>query len=109
MSEVGQLLLREVELPPDVLVTVKHARVSPDLRYATVIVSVFPDQKAPSTLARLTRALPHFQKLLRGKLAFHHTPRLRFALDRMEQNVTRLAQVLLEEKKKEQQDPAANS
>ncbi|MFC1633132.1 30S ribosome-binding factor RbfA [Patescibacteria group bacterium] len=99
IEEVGKLLKREVELPPDILVTIKGAKISPDLHYATLIVSVLPEHKTPSTLERLSKAAPHLQKILNKNLTMKYVPMIRFAQDRSEERVTRISEVLKEEEK----------
>ncbi|MFH0831082.1 MAG: ribosome-binding factor A, partial [Parcubacteria group bacterium] len=75
------------------------AATSPDLRYATVYISVLPALRGPSTLASLKRRLPYIQHLLNQQLVLHHIPRLSLALDPGEQHARAIEKVLAQEKR----------
>lgn len=95
----AELLRSEVEFARDVLVTVTRAETSIDLRYATIYLSVLPAFKAPSTLAKAQRHLPHLQHLLNRELVLRHRPKLRVALDKGEQHASQIEQILAKEKR----------
>ena len=52
-QEVGNLIIRELDLNREVLITVTKTEVSADLRYADVSISVMPSGKKRSTLKPL--------------------------------------------------------
>lgn len=81
---VSEILAREMELPPDVFVTVTQVDTARDLKHATVYVMILPDNKRVSTLRTLTHHLGALQRLLGPRLKMKFTPRLRFALDEQE-------------------------
>ena len=56
-KEVAQLILREVEFPKDVLVTVTRAEVTPDLRESKVYVSIMPEKEESQILDFLNRRI----------------------------------------------------
>lgn len=93
----AELLQSEVEFAPGTLVTVTHAETSVDLRHATIYISVLPAHKAPSTLERTERYLPHLQHMLHRGLTLRRRPQLRIALDKGEQHASRIEQVLAKE------------
>jgi|GEM_PF-234680 len=99
VKEFGRLLREEVEFSRDILVTVTRAKTSVDLRHATIYISVLPAHKAPSTLARAERYLPHLQHMLNRKLVLRRRPQLRLELDKGEQHASRIEQVLAQEKR----------
>ena len=82
-QEVSLLLLRGLKdqrIAP--MTTVTGVRVSPDYKFATVLVSVLgsePQQR--STLIALKNAAGHIQGQLAKTLKLRHTPHLRFQFD----------------------------
>jgi ribosome-binding factor A len=64
------------------LVSVTHVDTSPDLRNATVFVSVLPEQYESSTIHGLTDATMHIQQQVKKAVALRLVPHLRFKLDR---------------------------
>lgn len=62
-------------------VTVSEARMSPDLRHATVFVSALKTADPETIAAALNRASGFIQKKLGGELELKFTPKLRFMAD----------------------------
>ena len=62
-------------------ITVTEARVSPDLRNATVYVMPLGGANAAAILAGLERSAPFLRRLVARELALRHVPNLVFALD----------------------------
>ena len=81
-SEISVIVAREVKDPRVGFATITKVRVSPDLRYARVFVSVFgsPEQQK-ATLAALHRAGGFIRRQLSGRLRLRHCPDLQFDLD----------------------------
>lgn len=63
------------------LITVTGARVSDDLRSATLVVSVYPASKQDLTLHGLRAAARHIRHQISDALALKRTPELLFRLD----------------------------
>jgi ribosome-binding factor A len=64
------------------LITVTAVRVSPDLRNATVAVSVTPEKDEKLTLRGLQHAGSHIQSKVAGAISVRRMPHLSFTLDR---------------------------
>ncbi len=81
-GEISLIVAREVKDPRVGFATITNVRVSPDLRYARVFVSVFgsPEQQK-ATLAALHRAGGFIRRQLSGRLQLRHCPELQFNLD----------------------------
>ena len=62
-------------------ITVSEARMSPDLRYATVYVSALNTANPAALAEALNRAAGFIQKRLAREIDLRFTPRLRFAAD----------------------------
>ena len=74
-GQVHDPALREVS------VTVSEARMSPDLRHATVFVSALKTADPEAIAAVLNRASGFIQKRLGGELDLKFTPKLKFVAD----------------------------
>ncbi len=81
-NEISVIVSREVKDPRVGFATITNVRVSPDLRYARVFVSVFGSpEKQKATLAALHRAGGFIRRQLSGRLKLRHCPDLQFNLD----------------------------
>ncbi len=63
------------------LITVTGVDVSPDLKNATVWVSVLPDEKQNLTMHALRAAARHLRRRIGDKVAMHEVPELTFKTD----------------------------
>jgi ribosome-binding factor A len=83
-ERVGAFLLTHAETTPGVLVTVTGVTVTPDLRAATVAVSVWPASRRQSVLRHLRRLVPELRRALYQDLATRAVPAIRFVFDETE-------------------------
>lgn len=83
-SAIREVLADEIELfdDPDMgLVTITGVDTRPDLREATVFLSVLEPSQADSTLEVLEGKAGSLQAAIAGQLRLKYTPRLSFRLD----------------------------
>lgn len=80
-SEIGQVFERDLELPPDTLLTITAIEVLPDLSQARVGVSVIPEDKTQEIFKILEIFAGHAQRVVNQKLSLYRVPRLVFYLD----------------------------
>lgn len=97
-NELGKILLRDVDFPQGVLVTITHIDSSPNLREAKIYVSVMPDEKIDKVFEILNRRIYDIQQVLNRRLNMRPIPRIEF---KKEEKTKKAAQVeeLLEELK----------
>ncbi len=98
--QISLILAREMRDPRIGLATVTDARVSPDLRYARVFVSVLgsgEEQKA--TLAALNQAAGFIRRQLGPRLRLRHNPEVTFCFDQSIEQGARMEEILAEVKK----------
>jgi ribosome-binding factor A len=95
-EEISRILTRQVQDPRIGFVTVTHVDVSPDLRNATVWVSMIgqPEERK-QTLRALAGAMPYVRRELRV-LRLRRIPELRVKADETAQRGTRVLQILHE-------------
>ena len=96
-EEIAQIVGYELDDPRVAMVTVTDVRVSDNLRDARVYVVVEGDEAEISTaLVALRRAAPYVRKQLGMALNLRHTPELHFVRDTVEEQGTRVDQLLAE-------------
>jgi ribosome-binding factor A len=82
LEEVSNILLREIQDPRIGFVTITHVKVSDDLRFATIFVSVMgEDEEKKSSLEGLQSASGFMRKKLGARLQLRCVPELVFKLD----------------------------
>jgi ribosome-binding factor A len=81
-NEISVIIAQEIKDPRVGFATVTEVKVSPDLRYARVLVSVFgsPEEKQ-ETFEALVRATGYIRRLIGARIRLRHTPELIFAYD----------------------------
>ncbi|MGH9846025.1 MAG: 30S ribosome-binding factor RbfA, partial [Blastocatellia bacterium] len=103
-SEISAIIAREVRDPRVGFATVTEVKVSPDLRYAKVLVSVFgsPEEKQ-ETLAALVRASGFIRRQVGARIRLRYAPEISFDYDETVEQGDRMMR-LIEEIKKELPD-----
>ena len=98
--QIGQIFLKEVEFPKDVLVTVTRVETSLDLRVATVSVSVMPNSESKRVQKILSHCVYNLQQEINKRLRMKPTPKIIF---REEKEVGEAAKIeeLMEKIKRE--------
>jgi ribosome-binding factor A len=100
-KELGQILLREVEFPKDVFVTVTRVETSADLVQAKIFLSCLPDNETPKILTFLNRQIYNIQQKLNKRLKMKFIPRIEFREEKETREAGRIEEILEELKKGE--------
>lgn len=100
--ELGQILLREVEMPEQAVVTLTRVVASGNLQIAKVYISVVPDQKAPEVLKILEQNVFEIQQILNERLKMRPVPKIEWVVDSTGTEAQKIEE-LLEQIKKEVQ------
>ena len=77
-KELGQLILREVEFPKDVLVTITRVETATDLNRTRVFVSCLPTSRTAQILLILHHQIHILQHTLNRRLRMKFIPRIEF-------------------------------
>jgi ribosome-binding factor A len=75
-------------------ITVTEARMSPDLKHATVFVMPLAGAHAPEVLAGLKRSATFLRGLLAREVTLRFSPSLAFVLDTSFEHASRISQLL---------------
>ncbi len=104
-QELSSLLARGLKDPRITgFVTVTGAKMSPDLREATVYVSIHaPEVERERTLEGLHAAARYLQTEVARNLRLRHTPHLRFVYDESVERGDRIERLLREAREKDGQ------
>lgn len=93
-QEIGNIILKELDLNRDTMVTITEVSTSPDLRQAKAKTSIMPVLMAEKILKILNSQGYILQKLLNRKLNMKMIPKITFILDRSEEKTSRIEQLL---------------
>ncbi len=96
---IADIVLREMQFPAGVLVTVTRVETSEDLQYADVFVSILggSESSEKEILDQLSKAAGFIQGKLNRKLRMRPVPRITFAVDEEEKKRERVEKLLAED------------
>jgi len=100
-KELSQIILREIEFPQDVLVTITRVETSPNLIESNVWISVLPEEKLKRILEILNKNIYFLQQKLNKRLTMRPIPRIKFLEERKTSEASRIEEILEELKKEE--------
>ncbi len=99
-EELAQIIDREMDFKPGVLVTVTRAEVSEDLFAGRIYVSVFPAQEGGDVMKMLEKNIYDIQQFFNKRMGIRPVPRLRFILDTSVKEADEIERSLYELKQK---------
>ena len=76
--ELSKIILREIEFPLDVLVTITRVATTLDLEHAKIYISVIPEEKSKDTIKILKSQIYQLQGFLNRRLNIQPCPRIDF-------------------------------
>ncbi len=93
-QELSKIIIREVEVPDNSLITITEVETTADLKQAKVWISIFPFQEAKRILRLLNKKINHIQSLLNRKLVMRPLPKIKFVLDISQDRVEKIEKLL---------------
>lgn len=78
---VGEQITHVSNFPSSTFITVTKVKVSANLEWADIGVSVYPDAQADAVLKFLNRFRVEFQSAIGDTLRARRTPKIRFSID----------------------------
>ena len=103
-EEVSKLILREVEISRDAMITVTRVETSSDLRHSAVYISTLFKDKQEAALHELNKSIYDIQHLLNRTLRMRPVPKIRFEIDKAYEIEQKLYETLAEEEKSDQKE-----
>jgi len=101
--ELSQIMARELELPAGALITISKVRVSKDLNYATVYITISPAEEVGRVYGILRDNLGILGAALGETIQMRRTPKLSFRMDRQAEKVMEIEKLLDEVKESQEQ------
>ena len=81
-KELGEIILREIDLPKNSFITVTEVIVSPDRRKAEILIGATPPNHTQEILRLLEKEKKHLRSLLAHRLNIKRVPEIRFLEDK---------------------------
>jgi len=100
-KELAELLLKELEFPKDILVTLTRVETTRDLKESKVYISVLPEEKGEKICQLLNRKIYWFQKKIDKRLKMKIIPKIEFFEEKKTGEAGRIEEILEELKKEE--------
>ena len=93
-EELGEILLRELDLPEGVLVTVTRVEAAGNLQEAKVYISVMPEAKLEDVFTSLRRNIYGIQQTLNKRLKMRPVPRIKWTIETKTSEAQRIEELL---------------
>jgi len=100
-KELGQIILKEIDCPKDVLVTITRVETLSNLKESKVFISVFPENKVKEIINFLNGKIYFLQQKINKRLKMRPLPRLIFLLEKKATEAAEIEEILEELKEKE--------
>lgn len=94
--EVAKVILREIDLPKEAVVTVTRVQVAPDLSQAQIYISVLPEKHFSKIFKILNSNISVIQKTINQLLIIRKVPKLRLIEDKTTREADRIEKLLEE-------------
>jgi ribosome-binding factor A len=99
-KELSKILLKEVDFPKNILLSITRVDASVDLRIARVYISYLPEKETKKAFKILNQLIYNFQQKLNKRLNMRPIPRIKFIQDKEIKKTARIEELLEEIKKR---------
>jgi ribosome-binding factor A len=93
-KEINQIILREIEFPVNILVTLTRVEIASDLSEAKVYISCLPDSGLDGAIKILKTNIYGIQQQLNHRLDIRMVPRIRFVEEKQTKEAGRVEELL---------------
>lgn len=93
-QELGAILLRELDVPEGVIVTLTRVDAAPNLQQAKVYISVMPEENGSFVLTLLKKEVYEIQQLLNKRLNMRPVPRIEWFLEEKTKEAQEIEELL---------------
>ncbi len=98
-QELSKIILREIEFPSNVLVTVTRVETASNLIESKVYISVMPEGKTSKVFQILNQGIYELQQKLNRRLQMRPTPRIKFIEEKETKEAGKIEEILEKIKK----------
>jgi len=92
--ELAQIILKEIDLEPGVLVTITRVETSNDLRGAKIFISILSEEKIEEVFQILNKEIYDLQQKLNKRLNMRPIPKIRFVEEREVREAAKIEKLL---------------
>lgn len=100
-KELSQIILKEIEFPFGVLVTLTRVETTKDLKESNIWISALPEEKLKNVLEILNKNIYILQQKLNKRLKMKPLPKLKFLEEKKTKEAGRIEEILEEIKNRE--------
>ena len=93
-KELSQIILREIDFPLGVLVTLTRVETVPNLSESKIYLSVMPGKKQEKAFSMLKNQIWHLQQLLNKRLKMRPIPKICFIKEKVTSEAGRIEEIL---------------
>ncbi|MFC1789394.1 30S ribosome-binding factor RbfA [Patescibacteria group bacterium] len=97
--EISKIILRNIECPLNVLITVTRVKTAANLRDASVFISVLPEKEFERIFGILNKEIYEIQGYLNRLLKMRPLPRIQFLPEKETREAGRIEDILVQLKK----------
>jgi len=97
--ELGNIFLKEIEFPQNILVTLTRVKISSDLATAKIFISVIPEERSSEVLKILNSKIYSLQKKLDKRLKIKIVPKIQFLEEKSVKEAAKIEKILEKIKK----------
>ena len=98
-QEVSKIILKELDIPRNVLVTITKSKTEPNLRRSVIYITTFPEKSGQDVILELELNIYDIQKILNRKLNMKPVPKIEFKIDKQSQVEQKIFKLLGKNKK----------
>ena len=98
-KELSQIILKEVEFLPGVLVTLTRVETTPNLNESKIYISVMPEKEQETALNTLNKQVWRLQQLLNKRLKMRPIPKIIFLKEKETAQAGKVEEILAKLKK----------
>lgn len=99
-NELSRIILKELDLSRDILVTLTRVETAPNLSDARIYISVLPDEKSDKIFRLLNKMVYFLQKKLDKRLRMRPIPKIIFFKEEKTEEADKIEEILEEIKEK---------
>lgn len=93
-KELGGLILKELDIPSDIVITITRVECSGNFFFAKVFVSIIPEDKKEFFFKLLTKKASFFQRIINKRLRIRPVPKIEFVLEGKIKQAARIEELL---------------
>jgi len=93
-KELGNIILKELDIFPGILLTITRTECSPNFIEVKVFVSVLPEDKTEEVFSLLQRNIFNLQQMLNKKMKVRPVPKIKFVKETQTAQAARIEKAL---------------